>query len=227
MRIKVRFSSFACTALLLVLAGQAFGDEIAGTVIGIADGDTFTLLLPDRQQAKIRLAEIDAPEAGQPFGNRSRRALSALIFGKEVTIAVQTTDRYGRIVGRPYVRGVDVCEEMVRSGAAWAFREYLRDKRLLELEADARDAKRGLWGLSEARRQAPWEWRRYGDASPSTPASDSDCRIKGNINSRGVRIYHVPGSSSYGATRIDRSKGERWFCTEAEAERAGWRVPRN
>ena len=52
------------------------------------------------------------------------------------------------------------------------------------------------------------------------------CRIKGNINGKGERIYHVPGSPSYGGTRITESQGEKWFCNEGEAREAGWRAPR-
>jgi len=111
---------------------------------------------------------------------------------------------------------------MIRMGAAWAYREYLIDRSLLTLEADAKADKRGLWGLSEARIMPPWEWRRSGDGNQ--PGS---CQIKGNINSKGDRIYHVPGLRSYGATRINESKGERWFCSEAEARAAGWRAPKS
>ena len=49
------------------------------------------------------------------------------------------------------------------------------------------------------------------------------CVIKGNISSKGERIYHVPGGRYYDATVIDTAKGERWFCSEAEAVAAGWR----
>lgn len=51
------------------------------------------------------------------------------------------------------------------------------------------------------------------------------CLIKGNINSKGSKIYHVPGSSSYNSTKIDTSQGERWFCTEFDAIAAGWHAP--
>ena len=206
--------------LLILVSTSAIAAEVQGRVIGISDGDTFTLLTAAKQQVKIRLAEIDAPESGQPYGLKSKQALSELIFGKDVLVRVQTTDRYGRIVGRPYVGDLDICEEMVRMGAAWAYREYLRDKGLLTLEADAKAQERGLWGLSEAQNAPPWEWRRSGGGNET-----GNCQIKGNINSKGERIYHLPGSSSYGATRINKSKGERWFCSEAEAKSAGWRAP--
>ena len=138
-------------------------------------------------------------------------------------MVVQTTDRYGRTVGRPYVGDLDVSAELVRMGAGWAYREYLRDRSLLTLEADAKANQRGLWGLSEAS-ITPWDWRRgLNDAKKR----DDNCSIKGNINSKGDRIYHAPGSRSYGATKINESKGERWFCNKAEAKAAGWRAPRN
>lgn len=209
--------------LLFLITAPAFAADLTGRVIGVADGDTFTLLLDDKQQVTIRLAEIDAPEKGQPYGNRSRQALSELVSGKHVRVAVQTTDRYGRTVGRPYIGELDVCEEMVRIGAAWVYRQYVRDRSLFDVEAGAREAQRGLWGISEARSMPPWEWRRSG-GQESAP---SGCVIKGNISGSGDRIYHLPGSSSYGATRIDTSKGERWFCSEEEARAAGWRAPRN
>ena len=210
--------------LVLLLTSSAFGGEISGKVIGIADGDTFTLLTTDKQQVKIRLAEIDAPESGQPYGNESKQALSDLIFGKDVRVVEQTTDRYGRTVGRPYVGGLDVSAEMVHMGAAWAYRDYLKDKRLLTREGRAKTNKRGVWGLSEAQNMAPWEWRRGLNYAVKR---DDNCNIKGNINSKGDRIYHAPGSRSYGATKINESKGERWFCNEAKAKAAGWRTPRH
>ena len=76
----------------------------------------------------------------------------------------------------------------------------------------------GLWGLSEAQNTPPWEWRRSGNENQA-----GTCQIKGNINSRGEKIYHIPGAAGYGSTRIDEKKGERWFCSVEEAIAAGWR----
>jgi endonuclease YncB( thermonuclease family) len=133
--------------------------EITGRVVGIADGDTLTVLDAARQQTRVRLAEIDAPESHQPYGSRAKQALSDLAFGKSVRVVVQDTDRYGRTVGRIYAEFVDVNAEMVRQGAAWVYRQYNRDTSLLRLEQEARDARRGLWALPEAERTPPWEWR--------------------------------------------------------------------
>ena len=144
------FRAFTVDCWVLITI-SANADVLPGRVISVAYLDTFILLPADKQQVKIRLAEIDAPESGQPYGNKSKQALSGLIFGKDVRVVVQTTDRYGRTVGRPYISDLDICSEMVHIGAAWAYRQYLRDEGLLTLESEARAKKRGIWGLSEAR----------------------------------------------------------------------------
>jgi endonuclease YncB( thermonuclease family) len=151
------------TAILgvLLMANTAWpqNQDFDGRVVGITDGDTVTVLTAARDQVRVRLAEIDAPERGQPYSNRSRQALSNLVFQKDVLVRYQDTDRYGRVVGRIFVGDLDISAAMVRSGAAWAYRDYVRDRNLLELEAEARANRRGLWGLSEFERIEPWEWR--------------------------------------------------------------------
>jgi len=153
----------ALAALLLaalLLPPLAFPEEYNGRVVGVSDGDTLTLLVEGNRQVKIRLAEIDAPESGQPYGKRSKQELSALAFNKQAHVKVITTDRYGRSVGRVFVGGVDVNAEMIRRGAAWVFRKYVKDVSLFALEEEARREKRGLWALSEAGKIPPWEWRK-------------------------------------------------------------------
>lgn len=159
MCVVLNLSRGLLAGLVLLAAQAAWAAEIAGRVVGIADGDTLTVLNEARQQVKVRLAEIDTPEARQPYGTRARQALSDLAFGKMVRVAVQDTDRYGRTVGRVYAGSVDVNAEMVRQGAAWVYRQYSRDPSLLRLEEEARAARRGLWALPEAERTPPWEWR--------------------------------------------------------------------
>jgi endonuclease YncB( thermonuclease family) len=145
--------------LLLLVGTPAAAETLSGRVVGITDGDTLTLLTVDRVQVKVRLAEIDAPEAHQPYGQRAKQALATLAFGREVGVSVVDRDRYGRQVGRVHVGGVDVNAELVRLGAAWVYRRYSRDPDLLVLEEEARSERRGLWGLPETDRQPPWEWR--------------------------------------------------------------------
>jgi endonuclease YncB( thermonuclease family) len=143
----------------LAFAGAANAAELRGRVVGIADGDTLTLLTDQREQVRIRLAEIDTPERRQPYGDRARQALAALTFGRAVEVEVVDTDRYGRTVGRVRAGAEDVNAELVRRGAAWVYRRYSRDPSLLRLEDDARAARRGLWALPAAERVPPWEWR--------------------------------------------------------------------
>jgi hypothetical protein len=66
-------------------------------------------------------------------------------------------------------------------------------------------------------------WQSASESSSVTEGGPSACRIKGNINLQGERIYHIPGEPYYDDTRVDILKGEQWFCTEAEARSAGWR----
>jgi hypothetical protein len=112
---------------------------------------------------------------------------------------------------------------MVRQGWAVEYRQY-SDGRYARDEREAAARRVGIHAGTFAR---PSEWRR-GSASSEVAASyqqAGDCRIKGNINSEGERIYHAPGMRSYGPTRIDEARGERWFCSEQEARAAGWRAP--
>ena len=141
---------------------------IEGRVVGVTDGDTLTLLTADKQQVRIRLAEIDAPESGQPYGTKAKLVLSELAFGKNVQARVMDTDRYGRTVARVHEGVLDINAELVRRGAAWAYRKYLTETTLLAVEAEAKAARRGLWALPETERVAPWEWRRPSSTNSRT-----------------------------------------------------------
>ncbi|WP_312958819.1 thermonuclease family protein [Stutzerimonas nitrititolerans] len=207
-------------AVLFLLAaaftGFSLAETLTGKVVAIADGDTLTLLTESKQQLKIRLAEIDTPERAQPYGTRARQALSDLAFGKRTTIESQEQDRYGRIVGRVFVDGVDVNKELVRRGAAWVYRQYNRDRSLLAVEDEARKAKRGLWALPEAERVAPWDWRKgiktgvvstynaaplLADVSKSAKYSCSPRKTCGQMTSCEEARFHL---KQCGNRRLDR-----------------------
>jgi endonuclease YncB( thermonuclease family) len=127
-------------------------------VISITDGDTI-ILRADNTNVKVRLAQIDAPELGQPWGQKSRQVLSGLVAGKTVSVTPTGQDRYGRAIANINLGERNINKDMVAKGAAWAYRDYLRDTHFLVLEADAHDQRIGLWALSEADRQAPWDYR--------------------------------------------------------------------
>lgn len=143
------------TTIALALSFPAWAD-FTGEVVGIADGDTITVLR-DQQPVKVRLAEIDAPEKAQAFGNSSKQALSALIFRKQVIVVEQGSDRYKRTIGRVYQGDLDVSAEQVKQGMAWVYRKYSKDKNLLPLEEVAKSQGLGLW--ADANPVSPWEWR--------------------------------------------------------------------
>src|SRR3569623_1063620 len=145
---RLAFLLFIAFAFPALLSAQT----LQGKVVLIADGDTLTVL-GDHEQVKIRLAEIDAPESHQDYGQRAKQALGNLVFSKEVG----GKDRYGRTIGRVLLGDLDVYAEMVRTGYAWVYRQYAKDKSLYALEDEARAARRGLWASDV--HVPPWDWR--------------------------------------------------------------------
>jgi endonuclease YncB( thermonuclease family) len=107
---------------------QAYAQTYQGKVVGVSDGDTLIVLTPEKQQIKVRLADIDAPEKRQPFGQRAKQSLSDLVYGKQVMVKQETKDRYGRVVGRMYAGSLDINAEQIRRGMAWVYRKYAKDR---------------------------------------------------------------------------------------------------
>jgi len=217
--------------LLLSSAALAHAQSLNGMVVDVADGDTITVQT-HQGQYRIRLSGIDAPEHDQPFGEASKHHLEQLVLNKTVRVESERSDAYQRLLGKVWVRPAD-CPScpltldanlgMLTVGLAWWYR-YYRDEQSPEdqgryefAEFEARAKRVGLWRDPDP--TAPWDWPRGNPAPSHVPG---DCDIKGNISDNG-RIYHVYGQRHYGATRINPATGERWFCSEAEAEAAGWR----
>lgn len=140
---------------------KASADTYTAKVIKIIDGDTVVVLKDDKTQIKLRLAEIDAPEKHQPWGNRSRKAISNLIFGHKVKVIVSGQDRYGRSIAHLKIHGMDVNQEMITTGNAWVYKKYSKDQKLLAAEKTARKQKIGLWSLTPDEILPPWEFRRW------------------------------------------------------------------
>jgi endonuclease YncB( thermonuclease family) len=161
-----RFIAGLCTAaglfLLASTIAAAAADELTGRVVAVADGDTFTLLTANKEQIRVRLTEIDAPESDQPWGRRAKEALSSLVSSETARVVTAGRDQYGRTLGRVYVAGKDVNAEMLRNGSAWAYGQYLTDTTLLAIQKQAQSAHRGLWSLSMQDRVPPWDWRHDG-----------------------------------------------------------------
>lgn len=210
------------------LSRAAAPDRAAELVAGqarVIDGDTL-----DVAGTRIRLEGIDAPESGQQCirgshaprggswgcGAAATDTLAALVAGREVQCDGSERDSYGRLIAICRVGSMEINAELVRRGLAWAFVRYSR--RLVSVERDARKIRLGIW---QGDNEPAWDYRarRWAEARPQ---ASGGCTIKGNISRHG-HIYHLPGSAFYDAVRIDSSRGERWFCSEAEAIAAGWR----
>ncbi|PWF48398.1 thermonuclease family protein [Massilia glaciei] len=151
--------------MLKILIGLAFitAPAYAAEVIGIADGDTLTVL-QDRKPVRVRLSNIDAPEKRQSFGARSRQSLSELCYGKDAIVAIQSVDRYRRPVAVVTCGGVEANRAQIERGFAWVYTKYNTNKALPELEAAAKAERRGLWSDQDA--MPPWEFRRTGRLLP-------------------------------------------------------------
>lgn len=194
--------------LLFPLSASAV--EWTGTVIGISDGDTLKVLNQQKQQVKIRLAEIDAPESSQAFGQQSKQSLSDLCFQKSVVVDDKGQDKYKRTLGRITCNGIDANAEQVKRGMAWAYRQYLSDQSIIQLEQSAQSQKIGLWADSNP--TPPWEFR-HGKKSNSSQTAvpttaiknvDAQCGTKtkcGEMTSCDEARFYL---NSCGLTRLDR-----------------------
>ena len=161
------------TLLLLIFNVVFAAESLIGTVVGVSDGDTLTLLTSDKKQVKIRLAEIDAPESKQAFGQKSKQALSELCFKKAAIVDVQSIDKYKRTVGLIMCDGVNANAEMVNMGLAWVYDQYVKDKTLYDLQNKAKSNKVGLWSDEEP--VAPWQYRKDEKANkPVKPITAQD-----------------------------------------------------
>lgn len=127
-----------------------------GKVIKVIDGDTITILTQNKEQIRVRLYGIDAPEKKQAYGDVSKKALSNMIAGKQVEIKEHGRDIYKRVLGAIFLNNVDINAKMVSNGYAWAFIKY--SKKYVEQEQFARKNKKGLWQDKNA--IAPWEFRK-------------------------------------------------------------------
>lgn len=217
--------------LLAALAAQAPSIPIYGTAIPV-DGDTLRI-----GDSSFRLFGIDAPERDQtcfrngsewPCGIDSSLHLARLVAGKSVRCLPLGKDAYGRTLARCDVIGQELNQAMVESGYATAFRKYSND--YVAAEDRARSRKLGLFAGSFEPPEAYRARRKHRGSAPARsdprpaarPAHSSQgCVIKGNHSRRGEWIYHLPGMPYY-----DQTRAEAMFCSEREAQAAGYRRAR-
>jgi len=143
---------------------QISAATVQGKVVGVADGDTITVLDAQNTQHKIRLQGIDAPEKAQPFGNKSKQSLHEMVHGKQVLVDYQKKDKYGRVVGKVLLNSVDVCLEQVKRGMAWHYKQFANEQSktdqegYAQAELTAQAQSIGLW--KEKSPTPPWVFRK-------------------------------------------------------------------
>lgn len=202
-------------------------------VARVIDGDTIEIEGGER----VRYIGIDTPETVDPrkpvqcFGVEASNKNKELVAGKTVRLEKDTTDRdrYNRLLRYVYVGDDFINLKLVEHGYAYSY-SYPPDikyqNRFLQAQREAEKAKSGLWLACPAQTaesvSVPEE-----NIPVGKEVSAGDCAIKGNISTSGEKIYHLMGCGSYAKTTIEESRGEKMFCTEAEAQAAGWRKALN
>lgn len=210
------------------------GRVLTSQNVTVIDGDSIKLA-----GTKIRIHGIDAPEREQECtsgdqrvyrcGQVARDVLRAVIGGGPIMCEERDVDQYDRVVAQcwraemepqGYGRQIDLARAMVRSGWALAFEKYSR-----AYVTDQQFAQQNGNGLWAGNFEMPTDFRARKRAAAEPPKSQKappDCDIKGNINRKGRKLYHLPSGRDYARTKITQSRGERWFCSEEEALAAGW-----
>jgi len=200
----------------------ASGDK----VVAIKDGDTIELLR-NGQTITVRLYGVDSPEKTQDFGQRAKQFTSDLAFGKTVRLIEHNKDRYGRTVGTIILPdGRNLNEELVSNGFAWHYKDYSKDVKLANLEADARRFKRGLWAASNP--VAPWDFRKNERETAAAKKAKKEAAtltapLPAGATTRKVYICNSTGSGVYHISKncsvLKRCKTDVLTITEAAAIR--------
>lgn len=128
-------------------------------VVAVTDGDTITVLDHNKEQHKVRLGEIDAPEKKQAFGTKAKDALVEKVFDKYVRLKGKKTDRYGRWIRGVYIDRRCINVEMVQEGWAWHYKEFSNTDTYAHAEENAREVRCGLWQDDDP--IPPWEFRKH------------------------------------------------------------------
>ncbi len=125
---------------------ELVGQRVTAEVVGVADGDTITVRIPQRRQTvRVRVHGIDAPERGEPFSTRARNFTRVTVFSRQVVVEGRDVDQYGRLVARIRVGPDDLSAMLLEAGLACHYRRYSSDPVLEAAERRARSAGAGFW----------------------------------------------------------------------------------
>jgi micrococcal nuclease len=157
MRARLLLNAWAASVMFLCTSVNA--NDFTSKVVGVLDGDTIEVL-HNRAPERIRLSGIDCPEKGQAFGKRAKQAASELVFGKQVRLKTHGRDKYGRTIADVLLAdGTNVNHTLVKDGWCGWYRTYAPGDTVLEqLEAEARETRKGLW--QDLQPIPPWQWRK-------------------------------------------------------------------
>lgn len=207
------FSVFLSGSLL-------WAETLVGTCAEVADGDTLTLLLPDKQVQKLRLYGVDAPEKSQDYGAFAGKRLEEMVKGRELRAEVMSHDRYGRAVVRLYAGKTYINHELVAEGLAWHYEVYAPlDFDLAEAETLAAADKLGLW--QHPHPVPPWEFRR--GARPAAPNPDGKpfwITDRGKVHNARCKYFGVTQKGHYADACGDAENCN--LCGGAQAEKSAW-----
>ena len=175
----------------------------------VFDGDSFAL----DQGPGIRLGNLYAPELEFCGGQEAKKKLEELILGKKIKLDIFSFDQYKRSIALVYVGKTLVNEVLLKEG--WARYDGTPSPertRLKEAYDYAFENKIGI----------------FSPLCLSEKPDDPKCIIKGNISrADGSKTYHFPGCSEYNAAIVEKDLGEQWFCTEKDAQQAGFSKAQN
>ncbi|PPA71949.1 thermonuclease family protein [Jeotgalibacillus proteolyticus] len=220
-------------AALGMLAGCSLNgdnDLLTAQVVNVVDGDTIDVELTDGSVERVRLLLIDTPETKhpqlgvQPFGPEAAEYTEKHLTGEKIQLEfdVSERDRYGRVLAYVWLDDSLFNEKLISEGLARVSIYPPDIKYVDEFEHIQEIARRkgvGIWSLENYVTDKGFQRTKK---EANNPPQKDGCLIKGNINSKGEKIYHIPSSRYY-----QNTIPEEWFCAAEEAEKAGFRAPKN
>jgi endonuclease YncB( thermonuclease family) len=146
------------TTLFLFITTITTAQTYTGKVTAVKDGDTIEMLV-NGKPIRIRFFGVDAPEKGQPFGEKSRQFTAGLCFGKVVKAVQKSKDQYRRVVAEVFLPdNTSLNYRLLQAGFAWHYKNFSKSETWAAAELKARKEKAGLW--KDAHPIAPWDWRK-------------------------------------------------------------------
>jgi endonuclease YncB( thermonuclease family) len=203
--------AWLCCLCLFFMMGLTAGADLRGKVVHVHDGDTVTLLDAQGQKHQVRLATIDAPELGQPYGQASRKHLQNLAHGRQAVVSGVRTDVHGRTLGKLMLRPAqcspcdfsrDAGLAQLEAGYAWWYREFRQEQSLADqghyeyAEFDAKSRRIGLW--LDDRPVPPWEWRKQNKVLARSEHQAAPLRVRAPVR----KLHHAPRARAHRRQRM-------------------------